>query len=112
MTNAHTYYRGFLFPHTRRDARLLVTIELLLVAPWFGWQMVRVPARPLIDFAPVVLIAVTALVFTYRALRHLERLEREHAEPTPVMSFLLQLAVMLPLMAWVTIGDLLAAYRH
>jgi hypothetical protein len=112
MVNADMQYPANGFPRTRRTARLLVTIELVAAAPFLALLVTRLPARPVIDFAPVVLIAVTALVSTFRALRHLEQLEREHTEPTPVMFFLLQLSTILPLMAVVTIGDLLSAYRH
>ena len=112
MANAHTYYRGHLIPHTRRQARLLLLIEVIVVAPIFTWQIVRLPARPLQDFAPIAFVAITALAFSFRALSHLERLEREYPEPTPVMSFLLQLAVTLPVLACVTIGDLLTAYAR
>lgn len=112
MTNAHRYFTGYLFPHTRLQARLVLLCEVAIAAPFYAWQIARLPARPLQDFVPVVFITLMALVFAFKALAHLERLEREQPEPTPVMSFLLQLAVTLPLLACVTIGDLLTAYAR
>jgi hypothetical protein len=93
-----------------RLARLALALAIVFGGPLLVWKSRTIDAS-FEQFFPLVFLAVCSVFISAQALRALAHLEQNHPDAHQARAFIGMVAVILPVIAALTIGGVLAAMR-